>query len=410
MKRLARPGALLLAGAALAGAAWYGRHDGSAMRAPAERRILYYIDPMHPAYRSEQPGTAPDCGMALVAVYEDGAADDAVRVSPERQRLAGVTIVTVERAPASATLRLYGRVAADETRISRVTAGADGYIEEMSAVATGSRVEKGQWLATLAAPDSRTPIQAYIVAIDARNEGTLRPSDVPGAIGDGVDQAADRLRTLGMSPEQIAEIARTRVVPSKIRLTAPSAGFVLARTLAAGRVATGDELFRIADLGRAWIYADLPAGDAAHVRPGAIAEIPVPGRTDALRARVSTEVPPQFDPASQSVRVRLDVDNPGGLLRPDMFVDVRLPIDLPEGIAVPADAVLDAGLKKRVFVERADGAFEAREVATGWRFDDRVEIVSGLAAGDRLVVSGSFLLDSESRLRHAPGGGAPPTP
>ena len=409
MKRVARLGVLLFAGTVAAGAAWYGRSDTSATPAPTARRILYYVDPMHPGYRSEQPGTAPDCGMALVAVYDGGAADEAVRVPADRQRLAGVKVVTIQRAPAAATLRLYGRVAADETRIYRVNAGTDGYIEETSAVATGSRVEKGQWLATLAAPDARTPIQAFLVALDARDEGTLRPADVPGPIGGGVDQAADRLRTLGMSAEQVAEIARTRVVPSKIRLTAPAAGFVLARTLAAGRVATGDELFRIADLRRAWIYADVPSGDAAHVGPGAIAEIAVPGRAATLRASVSRDVPPQFDPASQSVRIRFDVDNPGALLRPDMFVDVRLAVDLPEGIAVPADAVLDAGMKKRVFIERADGAFEAREVTTGWRFGDRVEIVSGLAEGERVVVSGSFLLDSESRLRHAPGG-APPTP
>jgi hypothetical protein len=412
MNRIARLGVLGIVtttATLAAGAAWYGRSETSATPAPTARRILYYVDPMHPAYRSERPGTAPDCGMALVAVYDDTAADDAVRVAADRRRLAGVKVVTIERTPASATLRLYGRVAADETRIHRVNAGTDGYIDELSAVATGSRVEAGQWLATLAAPDTRTPIQAFLVALDARDGGTLRPSDVPGAIGDGVDQAADRLRTLGMSPQQIAEVARTRIVPSKIRVAAPAAGFVIARTAAAGRVATGEELFRIADLRRVWIYADVPGGDAVHVRPGAVAEIAVPGRPAPLRASVSADVPPQFDPATQSVRVRLDVDNPGAVLRPDMFVDVRLSIDLPEAIAVPVDAVLDAGLKKRVFVERADGAFEPREVTTGWRFGDRVEIVSGLAEGERLVVSGTFLLDSESRLRHVPGA-TPPTP
>ena len=396
--------------AVLAGAGWYGRHEPSAgSPAPGERRILYYTDPMHPAYRSDKPGTAPDCGMALVPVYEEAAADHAVHVTLDRQRLAGVQVVAVDRAPATATLRLYGRVSADETRIFRVNAGTDGYIEETSGVATGSRVEKGQWLATLAAPDARTPIQAYLVALDARDEGTLRPADVPGPIGGGIDQAADRLRTLGMSREQIDEIARTRIIPSKIRITAPAAGFVIARTLAAGRVATGEELFRIADLRRMWILADVPAADAAHVRAGAAAAINLPGHAAPIFANVSRQVPPQFDPASQSVRLRLDVDNPDAVLRPDMFVDVRLPISLPPAIAVPADAVLDAGLQKRVFVERADGAFEARDVSTGWRYGDRVEIVSGLAPGDRVVVSGTFLLDSESRMRHAPGG-TQPTP
>jgi multidrug efflux pump subunit AcrA (membrane-fusion protein) len=126
-----------------------------------------------------------------------------------------------------------------------------------------------------------------------------------------------------------------------------------------------------------------------------------------MRATASRAVVPQFDPLNQTARVRLEADNPGFALRPDMFVDVHLPIALPAAIAVPVDAVLDAGLKKRVFVERADGAFEPREVQTGWRFGDRVEIVNGLSAGDRVVVAGTFLLDSESRMRHSAGATTP---
>jgi Cu(I)/Ag(I) efflux system membrane fusion protein len=270
-------------------------------------------------------------------------------------------------------------------------------------------VDSGEWLATLAAPDARTPIQAYLVALEARERGELRPADVPGPIDAGVEQAVDRLLTLGMSRAQIDEIKRTHVVPSAIRITAPAAGFVIARNLTAGeKIASGEELFRIADLRRVWILADLLGRDADYVRPGMIAEVSVPGRGTTIRARISGAVLPQFDALSQSARVRLEADNPASELRPEMFVDVYLPIALPPAIAVPVDAVLDAGLKKRVFVERADGAFEPREVETGWRFGNRVEIVRGLAAGDRIVVSGTFLLDSESRMRHAPRGATPP--
>ena len=165
--------------------------------------------------------------------------------------------------------------------------------------------------------------------------------------------------------------------------------------------------FQIADLRRVWILADVPAAEAQHVQSGMTAEVAVRGRPAALRATVSRAVVPQFDPLNQTARVRLEADNPGFALRPDMFVDVYLPIALPDAIAVPVDAVLDAGLKKRVFVERADGAFEPREVQTGWRFGDRVEIVNGLSAGDRVVVAGTFLLDSESRMRHSAGATTP---
>jgi Cu(I)/Ag(I) efflux system membrane fusion protein len=396
---------LLFAAGAVA-VTWTGGRDAAGAASDGgTRKVLYYTDPMHPAYKSDRPGTAPDCGMALVPVYDEGAAIG-VRIRPDMQRAAGIHVEAVGMAANTATLRLYGRVAADETRIYRISAGIDGYVRDISSVGTGSRVESGQWLATLAAPDARTAVQAYLVALDAMEQHTLRPADVPGLVDGGVEQAADRLVTLGMSKAQIDEIKRTRLVPATIRLTAPAAGFILSRGLTTGRIATGEELFRIADLRQVWIFADVAGRDAAYVRAGSVADVTIPERDVTLHARISAALPAQFDAASQSVRVRLDIDNPDAVLRPDMAVDVRLPIVLPAAIAVPAGAVLDAGVRKRVFVELADGAFEPRDVETGWRFGDRVQIVSGLAAGERVVVAGTFMLDSESRLRR----GVPPSP
>jgi Cu(I)/Ag(I) efflux system membrane fusion protein len=232
-----------------------------------------------------------------------------------------------------------------------------------------------------------------------------KAGDSPAQIGlasASLQIAVDRLLTLGMSSLQIDEIGRTRQVPPNIKITAPADGFVLARNVSTGqKFERGDELFRIADLRRVWILADVFGPEVEHVQPGAVAQVSAPGRTSSLRARVSSAVLPQFDPVSQSVKVRLEADNPGYLLRPDMFVDVDLLITLPPAIAVPVDAVVDSGLKKTVFVERGDGVFEARHVETGWRFGDRVQIVKGLTTGERVVVSGTFLLDSESRMRGA---------
>jgi len=141
-----------------------------------------------------------------------------------------------------------------------------------------------------------------------------------------------------------------------------------------------------------------------------VAKVSLPPRRKSVEARVS-DVLPQFDPVSRSLKMRLEAENPGYMLRPDMFVDVDLPVRLPPALTVPIDAVLDSGLRKTVFVDRGHGVFEPRAVETGWRFGDRVEIVRGLAAGDRIVISGTFLLDSESRMRLGRAGqAAAPTP
>ena len=419
MNRATRLCVLLLGVAALAGASAYGRRDRGVAPLHDARRILYYMDPMHPSYRANRPGKAPDCGMDLVPVYQRSAQDAArasgtdsdrsMRISPDTQRLIGVRVETVRRASQAETLRLYGRVAADETRIYRVTAGIDGYVREISAVTTGSQVAKGAWLATVAVPDARIAIQSYLVALDAREQGTLRPADVPGTLDGGLEQASDRLLAIGMAQEQIDEIRRTRAIPSSIRLVAPAAGFVIARNLAeAGKITSGEELFRIADLRRVWVAADVPGGDADRIRPGATVAISVPGRSAPIHGTVSGTVAPQFDATSQTAKVRVDVDNPHAILRPGMFVDASVAAASSAAIAVPVDAVVDTGRSKRVFVERADGTFEAREVETGWRSGDRVEILHGLAPGDRLVISGTFLLDSESRMRQS--GAACPEP
>ena len=197
---------------------------------------------------------------------------------------------------------------------------------------------------------------------------------------------------------------RKREVPLTIDILAPADGVVLARSITLGqKFDKGAEWFRIANLDRVWILADLLEGDAPLARPGAIARVTVPGRSGGLTAVVS-RVPPQFDPSSRTMKVRLEVENPGALLRPDMYVDVELQIERPEAVTVPVDAIVDSGLRRTVFVEVGEGVFEPRAIETGWRTGDRVEVLSGLEPGDRIVVSGTFLVDSESQLRAAAAG------
>jgi YHS domain-containing protein len=207
-----------------------------------------------------------------------------------------------------------------------------------------------------------------------------------------------------MGKAQIEELIRTRKPVQEIIIRAPATSFILARNVSPElKFDPGFELYKLADLSRVWIVADLFGNEAQYVRPQEKAKVSLPDQQKVFEATVSN-VPPQVDPASRALKVRLEVDNPGYILKPDMFVDVEFPINLPPAITVPADAVFDSGLRKTVFMDRGDGFFEPRRVETGQRFGEQVEIVQGLKPGERIVISGNFLIDSESRMRLAAAG------
>jgi membrane fusion protein, copper/silver efflux system len=207
------------------------------------------------------------------------------------------------------------------------------------------------------------------------------------------------LRSLGISDAQIRELDLTRKVPEDIYVVSPVNGFILARNISPGlRFEKRMEFYRIADLSHVWIVADLFASEAQYFHSGAVARVTLPDQRRSFSARVSS-VLPQVDPSTRTLKLLLEADNKTFALRPDMFVDLDLRVQLPPGLSVPADAVLDSGLSKRVFVDRGDGFFEPREVETGEPFGDRVQIVRGLAEGEKVVTSATFLVDSESRLK-----------
>ncbi|HET9553115.1 MAG TPA: efflux RND transporter periplasmic adaptor subunit [Anaeromyxobacteraceae bacterium] len=397
---------------------------GRLVRSPAPadgaRRVLYWVDPMHPSYRADKPGTAPDCGMQLEPVYADGAPAQGsggaprpagtVTAGAELRQLQGVRVGTVERAASTQSLRLFGRVVPDETRVYVLNAAMEGSIRALSDVTAGSFVKKGQWLGAFFSADIRTPLQAYITALDVMDQDPLarRANGVNVAAGTNANRSAqfsvERLRGMGMSQHQIEAMRVKRDIPLMIDIESPADGVVVSRGVSLGqKYDKGAEWFRIAGLEKVWVQADLLEADAALARPGAIARVTVPGQAGELTAVVS-RVPPVFDATSRTLKVRLELDNPGSRLRPDMYVDVSLDVERPEAITVPADAVVDTGLRKTVFVEKGEGVFEPRQVETGWRAGDRVEVVQGLVPGDRIVVAGTFLVDSESQLKAASAG------
>jgi len=385
------------------------------------RRVLYWVDPMHPSYRSDKPGTAPDCGMALEPVYAEEASRSllpiedpmpgAVQIDQAAQQLYGIRLAKVERNSGQGTIRVFGRVAADQTRVYRVNLGTDGFVKETHDDAIGNHVTKDQHLAVIYSPEFLAVAGGYLSANERTPGGAnaakdnTAPSSTQGAAS--AQARADRLRNLGMSDSQIEEISTNRKIPENVYVVSPTDGFILSRNISPGvRFERYMDMYTIADLSRVWVLGEVFGKDAEAFRPGARARVTLPDTGETFEARVS-DVLPEVDPATRIFKPRLEVNNPGFKLRPDMFVNVELAVSLPPGLTVPADAVVDSGLSKRVFVETSAGHFEAREVETGWRQNDRVQIVKGLREGETVVAASTFLVDSESRLQIAANSGNP---
>jgi Cu(I)/Ag(I) efflux system membrane fusion protein len=392
------------------------RHSEPATESGRSRRILYWVDPMHPDYKSDHPGTAPDCGMALEPVYADSVgspsatvpvAPGAVAINPAAQRLVGIRVATPEKTSGAHAVRFLGRVAPEDTRTYLVNSGTDGFIRETFNDSVGVLVKKDQKLATSYVGEILSIASGFLAATvgvpGAAGKDGSRTVPFPGAVSkqgvSSIQGYTDRLRNLGLSEAQIRQMAESRQLPETVDILSPADGFILARHITAGQhFDRSTEFYRIADLSQVWIVADVFGSDAQNIHAGAVARITPPDQRGTFSARV-TNVLPQVDPETRVLKLRLEANNPGFALRPDMFVDVELPVSGSAGLTVPQDAVIDSGQEQRVFVERSTGVFEPRRVQIGWRSGDRVEIVHGLAEGERVVVEGTFLVDSESRLK-----------
>ena len=379
-------------------------HDNQA----GAKRVRYYVDPMHPSYRSDKPGIAPDCGMALEPVYEgeDPAAKlqlkpGAVSITPEKQVLIGVRVMAIEKNSGSHLIRTTGRVEADSSKIFRVMAGAEGWVQSVKNNPAGTLVKKDELLASLYSREFRNAEQAYLGSLASldRLKGSRDQEDPARSNDASLRINEEQLRSLGMGEPQIKELAKKRQITRDITLTSPIDGIVLSRDVSPGqRFEKGTEFYRIADLRKVWITADLFGGDTQFFAPGARVKATIRERGKTVFATVS-DTPPLFDPASRTLKLRLEAENPGFVLRPDMFVDLEFSAKAPRGLAVPQDAVIDSGLQKIVYVEASDGVFEPRPVILGTAYGNFVTVTNGLAAGEKVVTSGNFLIDSESKMR-----------
>jgi RND family efflux transporter MFP subunit len=402
-------------------------HSGHAMPQEAkattsgERKILYWYDPMHPAYKSDKPGTAPDCGMDLVPMYANEMASGAemtpgsVQITAQQQQLIGVKTATVERRTMERVLRSVGKVTIDESKVAHIHTKFSGYIEHVYADFVGKQVNAGEPLFTIYSPELVATQQEYLIALRAREQLKDAPqTDIAKNAERLVTSARERLYLWDIHDDEISRLERERKVNKYLTIDSPVSGVILERAAYHhGRYVTPElDLYMIADLSTVWVVAELYEFEAPYVSVGQAANIRLSYLPEKVfNGRVSF-IFPSVDAKTRTVRARIELANPRLELRPEMFADVELRLSYASQIVVPQSAVLDSGMQQTVFIAKEDGFFEPRTIKTGPRLPgipadaaagEMIVVQSGLRAGERIVTSANFLIDSESRLKSAMG-------
>jgi Cu(I)/Ag(I) efflux system membrane fusion protein len=376
-----------------------------------ERKILYYYDAMNPVFRSPNPGIATD-GMPLVPRYADEEEATAnmsagtVNIADGKQQLIGVQTAIVKRERLFRTIRAEGQITADESKLAHIHLKVTGWIDKVYVDFIGQLVKKGQPLFTLYSPDLVSTEQEYLIA--RRGKQYLGNSAFPDAAqgSDSLLQSArERLRLWDISDAQIKKLDETGEVTRTLTFYSPINGFVLDRKAFPQTNVTPDmELYTLADLSTIWATAQIYEYEAPYVHVGQQAQMEMSYVTGKTYSGRLTYLSPTLDPLTRTVEVRLEFANPRFELKPGMFATVLLKVDYGSQIVVPPDAILDSGEKQTIFVALPNGYFVPREVKLGAKLEDKIIVLSGLKAGENIVTSGNFLIDSESRLKSAMGG------
>jgi membrane fusion protein, copper/silver efflux system len=375
-----------------------------------DRKILYWYDPMHPAYKADKAGIAPDCGMALVPKYaEDNVSRmpaGTVIIPEDKQSLAGVRTTTVVRKALVREIRTTAQIIADESRISHVHVKTSGYIDKVFVNYVGQLIKKGEPLFTLYSPDLVSTQEEYLIA--KRGNVTLGSApfkDVAQGAQSLLDSARQRLKLWDISDEQIRKLDESGKVERDMTFFSPVTGFVTDRKAFPQTSVTPDtELYTVSDLSSVWATADIFEYEVPFVHLGQHLTLTLsyyPGKT---YSGTISYIYPTVDPQTRTVKVRVDIPNPDFVLKPQMFADARLKVNYGVQVLVPQEAVLDSGNEQQVFVVHEGGAFEPRKVTLGPVVDGSVAILSGLKPGEKIVTSGNFLIDSESRMKSSAGG------
>lgn len=412
---------IILILAALAGGGWYAwqhwGHDHAAEGKTAEGKTLYTCS-MHPFIIKDKPGTCPICGMELIKKVDGAAGGEMtaeqkqqaemlghVSLSPIQRVMANVATVEARRTSLSKEINAVGIVQFDQSRQAKVTAWIAGRIDQLHVNRVGDIVSKDKPVAEIYSPDLVATQQEYLLAVRSRDQ--LKDSYIAAISQNGeglVQSARQRLMLFGVKENQILELEKAGKPNIRLPIYTPLSGVVIEKMMQEGQyVNTGDVLFNIADLSRVWVELEVYENEFPNIHTGQLVEIrsqSFPGRP--FSGRIAY-IYPFLDPKTRTVKARVEMANPGMKLKPDMFVNAVIKVPLGSSIVVPVTAVIDTGKRKVVWVETQAGVFEPRDVQTGQQTDDKVQILSGLDPGDKVAVSGAYLIDSESQLRGGSG-------
>jgi membrane fusion protein, copper/silver efflux system len=380
------------------------RHSGMTSAVAQEaaanrpRSIKYYRNPM--GWPDTSPTPKKDSmGMDYIAVYDDeDAGDGTVSISLGKLQKTGVRSEQVERQVLNVPVRAPGTIEQDERRVSIVSFRFEGFIESVEDVTTGQHVHKGQPLMRVYSPAVASAAAEYISVLGAKAAG--------GITGQGIGGARRRLENLGISDQAIAEIERSGETALSVSWLAPQDGEVLERAAVNGmRAAPGAVLFRIADHQVVWAMADIAERDLALISIGQKVSVRPRAYPNLVFSGKVALIYPHMNAQTRSARIRVELPNPDGLLRPDMYVDIEIATGSENPVlTIPDSAVIDSGERQLVLLEKGHGRFEPRAVKLGRHGDGRVEVTDGLSENDRVVVAANFLIDAESNLKAALNG------
>ena len=406
---------LALAGiaAAAGGGYWWGLEQAShpsvempaAITVPAERKILYYRNPMG------LPDTSPvpkqdSMGMDYTPVYADEeVSNNQVKISTDKVQKLGVKTEQVLSRNMVNTVRAVGQFQFNEQRLSTVTTKFEGYIEKLYVNTTGQPVKRGQPLMEVYSPELVSAQEEYLIAWNGRQSLNNGTSESLLGVGQLADSALKRLRNWDISDAQLQRLKKDGKATRTLTMYSPSNGVVLEKTAVQGmRFMPGELLFKIADMSTIWLLADVFEQDIALVHVGQTVNITVnayPGKE--LKGKIDY-IYPTITSETRTAKVRVVLANPDGSLKPDMYASIQLMSGHGASVlAVPDSAVIDSGTRQVVLVQLTEGLYEPREVKLGMRSDGYVEVVEGLSEGENVVVRANFLIDAESNLKAALG-------
>jgi Cu(I)/Ag(I) efflux system membrane fusion protein len=357
----------------------------------------------------DHPGDCPICGMKLVKM-EGGAAGGAqaegpapeglasVTIEPARQQLIGLRTAPVTRGEVGGAWRTAGRVAIDETRVHHLNVKVGGFVEHDHATFVGKTVRRGEPLFAMYSPELLAAQEEYLLAL--RTSRSLAQGGAEGAGAALVQAARRKLELWDVPAAEIARLEKTGEARKDLTFHAPASGVITKRDIVPGmRIEAGSMPFEIVDLSRVWVLADVYESELRHVKVGLPATLSLKAYPNRPFKGKVVFIDPLLDPKTRTAKVRIEFANPGGELKPEMFGEVLLHGAPSEGLLIPADAVIDSGTQKVVFVAAGEGRFQPREVRLGDGDGRHVEVVEGLHEGEQVVTGANFLVDSESRLR-----------